>query len=70
MQSTTGPHNNHFGVMMPVHKEASKESSLENGGEEPDIVGKDEELKVAGKEIVSPRDDPNSSLVDGGEDES
>jgi|LauGreDrversion4_2_1035121.scaffolds.fasta_scaffold22530_5 hypothetical protein len=48
MQST-GAQNNHA-VVMPVYKEASKESSIENGNE-----GKEEEKGA--KEIVSPRED-------------
>jgi hypothetical protein len=61
MQSTgggAGGYNHNPG--MPVHKEASKESSLEGGNEvaEKDDKGKEEEAL-----------NPNSSIVDGAEDD-
>jgi hypothetical protein len=45
---------------MPVHKEASKESSLEGGTE---VVEKDDKMKE--EDVL----DPNSSIVDGAEDD-
>jgi hypothetical protein len=61
MQSTgggAGGYNHNPG--MPVHKEASKESSLEGGAE---VVEKDDKVKEENAL------NPNSSIVDGSEDD-